>query len=230
MTAARYTLVLTMLAAVTAPAAEKPAHVKVAAGGARIVFLSQTAIADHMSHDIRRTRALPGWPITGGLPGADPAPCAETVPGPSTQAFSRLAKELANSLTIPFLAIAPKIGRPFNTLVLAGPDGALLLHYRKLSPWPCAVRPWVAPGGRGHAHVDTPRGRLALLICFDINTEPPRFRETCRDILLCSIAWVDRANSGWFENRQPAFVRNNDMSVSGANWTVPSQPIGAAAA
>lgn len=192
-----------------------------AQAGARIVVLPETAITGYMSTDLRTTWALAGWPITDALTGLHPAAHAETVPGPSTEAFCKLAGELGIYLTIPLLESDPKSGRFFNTICLAGPDGKLLLHYRKLNPWPFAERSWATPGDRGHQYVDTPYGRLALLICYDINFEPPRLKKARIDTLLYGIAWVDEAGSDWFEKRLPAIARDNDMNIVGANWTVP---------
>ncbi|HOD80395.1 MAG: Formamidase [Planctomycetes bacterium ADurb.Bin126] len=195
-----------------------------ARAGAKIVVLPETAVTGYMSTDLKTTWVLPGWPVTAGLAGLHPGKFAETVPGPSTDAFAKLASELGIYLTIPLLESDPKSGRFFNTIVLAGPDGKLLLHYRKLNPWPFAERSWATPGDRGHQYVDTPFGRLALLICYDINFEPARLKKAKIDTLLYCIAWVDVAGSDWFEKRLPSIARENDMNIVGANWTLPGSP------
>jgi len=191
--------------------------------GAKIVVVPETAITGYMSTDLKTTWRLEGWRVTTGLAGMHPGKYAETVPGPSTRAFAKLAKELGIYLTIPLVEVDLKSGRYFNTLVLAGPDGKLLLHYRKLNPWPYAERSWATRGDRGHQYVDTPYGRLALLICYDINYEPQRLKKARIDTLLYSIAWVDDADSTWYDKQLPDIARANNMNIIGANWTVPAK-------
>ena len=41
------------------------------------------------------------------------------------------------------------------------------------------------------------------------------------DNLLYSIAWVDSANSDWFDVRLPRIAKVNNINIIGANWTVP---------
>src|SRR4029077_10734851 len=111
-----------------------------------------TAITGYVSQDPRTNWHVQGRPIEAAFRGIEPAKAAETVPGPSTDHFCALAKELKIYLTIPLLerdgelptqadeaddAPAPAIGpKYFNTVCLASPEGKLVAHYRKLNPWP----------------------------------------------------------------------------------------------
>jgi predicted amidohydrolase len=194
-----------------------------ARNGAKIVVVPEAAIAGYMSSDLRTTWQLKGRQVTAGLEGTSPRKFAETVPGQSTRAFAKLSKQLGIYLTVPLLEVDPKSERFFNALVLAGPEGKLLLHYRKLNPWPWAEQGWTTPGDRGHQYVDTPFGRLALLICYDINFEPQRLKDAKIDTLLYAIAWVDDADSTWFDKQLPDIARQSDMNIIGANWTVPQK-------
>jgi predicted amidohydrolase len=99
-----------------------------------------------------------------------------------------------------------------------------LLHYRKLNPWLWAERGWATKGDHGLQYVDTPYGRLGLLICDDINFEPPRLKEAGVDLLLYSIAWVDEAKSPWFKVNLPRIARNSSFHIVGANWSVRKTP------
>jgi deaminated glutathione amidase len=157
------------------------------------------------------------------LQGVSPKEFAETVPGESTKVFGKLAKELGIYLTAPFLELDPKQDKYFNTVVLLDPKGEIALHYRKLNPWPYAERGWASPGDRGHQFIDTPYGRLGLLICYDINYEPPKLKEKQVDHLLYSIAWVDNPKSDWFTKRLPEIAKENDINIIGANWSIPDQ-------
>jgi predicted amidohydrolase len=195
-----------------------------AKGGAKIVVLPETAISGYMSHDIRLTWQAEGGRLTPGLQGVSPKEVAETVPGPSTRELGSWAKDLGIYLTVPLLEVDEASGKFYNALVLMGPDGSLLLHYRKLNPWPWAERGWATAGDRGHQVVDTPYGRLGLLICYDINFEPPKLHERQVDHLLYAIAWVDEPRSTWFHKQLPDIARSNRLNIIGANWSIPDQP------
>lgn len=195
-----------------------------AKNGAKIVVLPEAAIPGYMSHDVRLTWKAGRSEVSYGLQGISPEAVAETMPGESTKAFGELAKELRIYLTVPLVEIVPQTKLYYNTLVLMGPDGNLALHYRKLHPWPWAERAWAWPGDRGQQWLDTPYGRLGLLICYDINFEPPKLKENHVDHLLYAIAWVDRPGSAWFSKELPELARQAGVNIIGANWSVPDQP------
>lgn len=176
-----------------------------AANGARIVVLPEAAITGYAPWDLR--------PVS-------PKDAAEPVPGESTRRFGALAKELEIYLTVPI--VESHEGRLYNTIVLVGPDGAIAAHYRKRNPWPRIEKTWATPGDLGLPTVDTPYGRLGLLICFDIHFEAARLKGI--DLLLYCIAWVDEKDSRWFDEDLPAIARENDFAIVGANWTVPTVP------
>jgi predicted amidohydrolase len=193
--------------------------------GAKIVVLPETAITAYMSHDLRRTWQAGAKPLTPGLQGVSPDGLAETVPGESTRVFAALAKELGIYLTVPLVEVDPKQKQYFNTIVLVDPRGQIALHYRKLNPWPWAEKGWATPGDRGHQFLDTPYGRLGLLVCYDINFEPPRLKQNRVDHLLYCIAWVDVRGSTWFSRSLPAIAKQADVNIIGANWSVPQRPV-----
>jgi len=195
-----------------------------AKNGAKIVVLPETAVTAYMSHDLRRTWQVGARPLSPGLQGVSPEGLAETVPGQSTRVFGALAKELAVYLTVPLVEVDPKQRKYFNTIVLVDPQGRIALHYRKLNPWPWAEKGWASPGDRGHQFLDTPYGRLGLLVCYDINFEPPKLKQNRVDHLLYCIAWVDAAGSTWFSNRLPELAKQADVNIIGANWSVPERP------
>ena len=88
---------------------------------------------------------------------------AEAEAGPTTIWLSGLSRELG--ALIGGTILRREGGRLFNTFVLAAPDGALH-HYRKqnLFLWErCYFEP-----GRAPLIVETPLGRLGLMICWDI--------------------------------------------------------------
>jgi len=192
--------------------------------GARIVVLPETAVTGYMSADLKRTWQVGRRPTSAGLKGVDPQAAAETVPGPSTRFFGALADKLGIYLTVPLLEADRKTGRYYNTSVLLGPDGRILIHYRKRNPWPWAEKGWAEKGDRGNPVADTPLGRLGLLICYDIHKQAKIMARLKIDTLLYSIAWVDDCDSDWFDRQLPRIARTNRFNMIAANWTVPAKP------
>ena len=193
-----------------------------AKGGAAVVVLPEAAITGYMPYDIKTTWRVGKAKLSDGLVGRYPSGVAEAVPGPSTQFFSPIAKELGIYLTVPLLEIDRKTGRYYNTSVLLDPEGRIAIHYRKRNPWPWAERGWASEGTVGNPVIDTPYGRLGLLICFDIHQQAPILADLKVDTLLYSIAWVEDENSDWFERRLPLIAKRSDMNIVGANWSIPA--------
>ena len=190
--------------------------------GAQIVVLPETAITGYADYDLSRVWQVPGRELSAeGLTGVDPKDAAETVPGPSTRQFATLARRYGIYLTVPLVEVDPKTGRYYNTVVLLGPTGRMLIHYRKLNPWPWAEKGWTSVGNLGHPVVDTPYGRLGVLICYDIHKQAAKLAELKVDTLLYSIAWVDGKGSDWFPKRLGEIARKNHLNIIGANWTLP---------
>jgi predicted amidohydrolase len=197
-----------------------------AANGAKIIVLPETAITGYLSQDLKTNWHLPGWPIERSFQGKDPSPFAETVPGASTDHFCALAKRLGVYVTIPLLEFEPSVDskrRPpfYNTVCLASPEGKLVAHYRKLTPWPHPEKSWATPGNRGVQTFDTEYGRVGLAICFDVHTILEKYKPHDIWALLYPIAWVDDEHPAeWFFHRLPERVRPFGHWVIGANWSV----------
>lgn len=190
-----------------------------AKGGAKIVVLPETAITGYLSQDLKTNWHVPGLPLDANYRGLDPAGYAETVPGPSTKRFAKIAKDKGIYLTIPFLEV--RDGKYFNTVCLANPNGELVAHYRKLTPWPVPEKSWATPGDRGLQTYDTEYGCVGLGICFDIHTILEKYRDKKLWALLYPIAWVDEEHPAeWFFHRLPARLKPFDHHVIGANWSV----------
>lgn len=192
--------------------------------GAQIVVLPETAVTGYLSFDLKTTWQAGSRPVTKGLRGVEPKDVAETVPGPSTEFFGKLARELRIYLTVPIVEIDHKTGNYYNTSVLLGPAGRIRIHYRKCDPWPWAERGWAAPGNLGNPVVETRFGRLGLLICYDIHAQARIMGEKKTDTLLYSVAWVDEKDSKWYAKRLPAIANTHGFNIVAANWTVPRGP------
>ncbi len=188
--------------------------------GAQVVVLPETAVTGYMSEDLKQTWQVGKAELTPGLSGVDPKDAAETVPGPSTKFFGDLARQLGIYLTVPLLEVDRKTELYYNTVVLLGPDGSTLIHYRKVNPWPWAERGWASEGNLGHAVADTPFGRFGVLIYFDIHKQAKELAKLKIDTLLYSVAWVDDEDSDWFPKRLPEIAGKYAFNIVAANWAV----------
>ena len=103
---------------------------RAASAGAAIVVLPETAVTGYMSLDLKQTWQVGNRPVSEGLAGVDPRDAAETVPGPSTNFFGDVARQCGIYLSVPLLETDRKTGKYYNTVVLIGPDGNTLIHYR----------------------------------------------------------------------------------------------------
>lgn len=104
------------------------------------------------------------------------ARAAETVPGPSVEAFERGCARLGLHCVAGLLERDGD--RVYNTAVLVGPDG-LVGRYRKSHLPFLGVDRFVAPGDEQPAVFDTPLGRIGIEICYDL-----RFPEVTRALAL----------------------------------------------
>ena len=122
------------------------------AKGARILCLQE----------LYRARYFPQYENT------DASLYAETVPGPSTEAFSALAREHGVVIVVPIYE-RTESGDHYNTAVVIDADGRLLPAYRKVHiPYDPLFyeKNYFRPGDRYRVY-DTRYGRIAVLICYD---------------------------------------------------------------
>lgn len=194
-----------------------------ARNGAKIIVLPETAITGYLSQDLKTNWHVPGMPLDKRYAGKNPAGFAETVPGPSTKRFAALAERLKVYLTIPLLEFEERDGKKFyyNTVCLASPQGKLIAHYRKLTPWPLPEKSWATPGDRGVAVAETEYGKVGLAICYDIHSILGKYRPENIWALLYPIAWVDTSHpADWFWHSLPEKLSDTPHHVIGANWSV----------
>jgi N-carbamoylputrescine amidase len=94
---------------------------------------------------------------------------AETVPGPSTEAFQKAAKDAAVAVVVPIFE-KRATGLYHNSAVVIDADGAVLGLYRKMHiPDDPAFyeKFYFTPGDLGFKAFDTQAGRIGTLICWD---------------------------------------------------------------
>lgn len=94
------------------------------------------------------------------------APLAESIPGPTTEAFGRISKEYGCYICIGMPERDSRTGIFYNSAALLGPMGGVVARHRKLSP---AFREnlWAAKGNLPVPVVQTEFGALSMVICAD---------------------------------------------------------------
>jgi N-carbamoylputrescine amidase len=94
---------------------------------------------------------------------------AEPIPGPSTDALGRLAREL-DVVIIASLFERRAAGLYHNTAAVIGVDGKILGLYRKMHIPDDPLyfeKFYFTPGDLGFPNFDTPFGRIGVLVCWD---------------------------------------------------------------
>jgi len=100
--------------------------------------------------------------------GTDASGLAETVPGESTDIFSRIAKEQEVVVIVPLYEKAPD-GKYFNSAVVINTDGTTGVPYHKvhIPQDPGFFEKGYFYPGTSYQVVSTQFGRIAVLICYD---------------------------------------------------------------
>ena len=94
---------------------------------------------------------------------------AESIPGPSTQALSKIAKEKNVSIVVPLFE-RRAAGLYHNSLVVINDSGEIVGHYRKMHiPDDPAYyeKFYFAPGDKGFQAIKTSQATVGPLICWD---------------------------------------------------------------
>lgn len=160
------------------------------------------------------------------------APLVEPVPGPTTAFFGQLAQEFGLYLAVGLPEVDPATGAYYNTAALLGPDGQLVGKYRKTHSFIDETR-WARDGDLGIPVFPTAIGRLALLICMDLD-----YFETARvaavqgaDAILFLTNWLG-SHRAWHvraaENHLPVIAANRYGRERGAQFSGHSAVIGPA--
>ena len=100
--------------------------------------------------------------------GPDRDTLAKTIPGPTTDVFTALARELEVVIVLNFLEMDG--GKTFDSSPVIDADGAILGSTRMVHvpDYPCFhEKGYYTPGDRGAAVYDTAIGRIGVAICYD---------------------------------------------------------------
>ena len=191
-----------------------------ASKGAQIVCLQE----------LFRTRYFPQWDQK------DAAALAETIPGPSTEAFSVLAKELQIVVIVPVFEKDRSCF--YNSVAVIDADGSLLPTYRKVHiPHDPLFyeQSYFTPGEEIRVY-DTRYAKFAALICYD-----QWFPEAARVAALggaqiifypTAIGWIkgeeDPVDGDWhdaWETVQRSHAIANSVCVAAANRVGPEEDL-----
>jgi len=145
----------------------------------------------------------------------------EPIPGPTTERFQKLAKELNLVIVLPIYEVANE-GEYYNTAAVIDADGSLLGTYRK-HHIPNLPQFWekfyFRPGNSGYPVFDTAVGRVGVYICYDRH-----FPEGWRELGLnnAQIVFNPSATKPGLSNRlweieQPAAAAANQYFVAANN-------------
>jgi predicted amidohydrolase len=93
---------------------------------------------------------------------------AETIPGPSSDAFAELARRYRVYIVLGLAEADPTSGKLYNSQIILGPDGLIIGRYRKIHIFGPDLN-WADIGNLGYQAVTTEWGRIGLGICCDIN-------------------------------------------------------------
>jgi beta-ureidopropionase len=145
----------------------------------------------------------------------------EPIPGPTTERFQALAKELGLVIILPIYEVANE-GEYYNTAAVIDADGSLLGVYRK-HHIPNLPQFWekfyFRPGNAGYPVFDTAVGRVGVYICYDRH-----FPEGWRELGLnnAQLVFNPSATKPGLSNRlweleQPAAAAANQYFIAANN-------------
>ena len=120
----------------------------------------------------------------------DIRPYVETVPGPSTQYFSKLAAQLHVFINIGLAEVETSTGKFYNTVVVLGPYGQIVTKYRKINLFELENN-FLSPGSLP-VTFDTPFGKAGIIICADVYSSNPMqaYAQARVDVLMLSTSWA----------------------------------------
>lgn len=123
-------------------------------------------------------------------------PLVETIPGPTSAFFGRLAQECRVHLAVSYPEVEPDTNVYYNTAVLLDDEGQLVGKYRKLHSFVDETR-WAKDGDGGIPVFETKLGTLAMMICMDATYfETARLaRHAGAEVILFPNNWLNKAPS-----------------------------------
>lgn len=152
-----------------------------------------------------------GYPDVPELPSADDTylsrehigPYVETVPGPTSKFFSKLARELGVYIHVGYAEGDPSTDEYFNVAVALDRSGKLVAKHRKINLYQ-QEQDYLVPGSTVTAY-ESDFGRVGLLICADVYAGFPMddYASAGVDVLALSTSWA-QMNTGMHYFRKGA--------------------------
>lgn len=144
--------------------------------------------------------------------------------GDAIQHFAALAEELEMYIVLPYIEREGEGDAElfYNAAVLLDPAGEAVLHYRKQSLWRIGDPMWAEPGAYDiPPTVETPYGRIGVMISYDMHTVFRQFAEQRVDIILHVAAFYGMNFEEWLLTRYRRLARASGANVILANWALP---------
>lgn len=188
---------------------------------ARNAEVATTWVRRCVEHTGAELVVLPESVTTGFTPGMGPAELWRLVsdlPGPISDPYAQVAADLGIHLCFGTYERGPE-GVVHNAAVLVGPGGDQLGVYRKTHPFVSEAVSgggWVTPGDQVCV-VDTPLGKIGMIICFDGDyPELSRIQAVRGAEVICRPSALLRSADIWdLTSRARAY--DNHVYVIGAN-------------
>lgn len=161
------------------------------------------------------------WARDFGEAGSDVAPFAESREGPFATEVGRVAAARGTTVVAGMFERSEDPGRPFNTLVAHGPDGAPLAGYRKVHLYDSfgyRESDRLLAGPVEPALIEVGGWRVGLMTCYDL-----RFPELARllvqagaEVLVVPAAWVagERKVAHWTTLARARAIENTTFVVA----------------
>lgn len=144
---------------------------------------------------------------------------AESIPGPSTKFFGKLAKR--HDLYIVVGIFERDAHLVYNTSILMGPDGELVGKYRKVSLPREEVMQGVSPGGEFPVF-ETRFGKVGMMICYDgFFPEPAReLTKNGADVIAWPVAGCNPLLARARATENAVYIVSSTYTKHPENWVV----------
>lgn len=155
--------------------------------------------------------ATVGYPDIPELPSEDDQfqtredlkPYVETIPGPTTNYFGAIAKELGIYIHVGFAEVDPVTDLYYNTVTAIDPSGQVVASYRKMNMY--SVEKNFLAAGKTPVVYESPFGKVGITICSDIYSSSPmnEYAKMGIQVNALSTSWA-QWNSGMHSFRRGA--------------------------
>ncbi len=147
------------------------------------------------------------------------APHVETIPGPTTERFHRIAKEYACYIVLGMPEVDAESGAYYNAAPIVGPMG-LVGNYRKVQPFDSEPK-WAKDGDLGFPVYETEIGNIGAFICMDAVLPETARMLALRgaDVLAFPTNWLPEFDgpSPWWKGRA---LENGVYFIAADRWGV----------